>query len=123
NVDQAIEHIEGTISSGADYPDPQAGLACAKAAAGDVTEAETILGKLLEIKASDDRYVSSRAIAMVYSRIGDERTALDWLERAFREHDAWMSFIAVDPLWDGIRQEPRFRSLVDEMGLTEIRPA
>ncbi len=62
-ADQAVENIEGAIRSGGDFRDAQAGLACAKAAAGRTEEAESLLHELLEVKASEDRYVSSRAAA------------------------------------------------------------
>lgn len=120
-ADQAIEHIECAIRSGGDYLDTKAGLACAKAAAGLADEAKAILSELLEIKASEDSYVPSRAIAMTYTFLDERGAALDWLERAYRERDAWMSFINVDPLWDRIRGEARFRAIVDEMGFKMTR--
>jgi serine/threonine-protein kinase len=119
-VDQAVEHIEAAIRSGGQFRDAAAGLACAKAAAGNTGEAESILAELLEVKASDDQHISSRAIAAVYTWLGDIDSGLEWLERAYRERAAWMSFLNVEPLWDRIRNEPGFRSIVGKMNLPQV---
>jgi hypothetical protein len=47
---------------------------------------------------------------------GDRSTTLDWLEKAYQHHDYWMLFINVDPQYDWIRSEPRFRAIVHRLG-------
>jgi tetratricopeptide (TPR) repeat protein len=49
----------------------------------------------------------------------NEECVLNWLERGFEEHDPVMPYIAVHPLWDLVRDEPRFQALVRRMGLPE----
>ena len=39
-----------------------------------------------ELGESSDRYVSPYNIARVYGAIDDKQRALEWLERAYREH-------------------------------------
>ncbi len=56
--------------------------------------------------------------AMIYARLGDNARALTELERAFAEHSGDMIFINVEPSFDPIRNEPRFKALVRRMGLT-----
>ena len=42
-----------------------------------------------------------------------------YLEQAFEEHDNNMPYITVDPIFDPVRQDPRFRALVARLGLPE----
>jgi len=45
--------------------------------------------------------------------------SLPYLEEAFAEHDNNMPYITVDPIFDPVRQDPRFRALVARLGLPE----
>ncbi|UCD25518.1 MAG: protein kinase, partial [Gemmatimonadota bacterium] len=116
-AEKAVHHIEETIRLGGEFRDAAAGLAYAQARAGSRRQAETILQELLDIKASKDQYISSRAIAAVYTGLGSTELALDWLERAYNERAAWMSFLKVEPIWDPLRDEPRFQAVVSKIGL------
>jgi TolB-like protein/Tfp pilus assembly protein PilF len=57
-------------------------------------------------------YVSAVAFALPYVGIGDRARALDWAERAYHERRGWLAYLAVDPLLDPLRDEPRFRELL-----------
>ena len=56
-------------------------------------------------------------VAGAYARAGDRGLALDWLERAYREHDDDMVELNVDPAWDSLRSDPRFKDLLKRVGL------
>jgi len=43
--------------------------------------------------------------------------AVDWLERARREREGWLVYLNVNPNFDGMRDNPRFRDLVARIGL------
>jgi tetratricopeptide (TPR) repeat protein len=116
-AEKAVGHIEEAIRSGGKFRDAAAGLAYARARAGSYQQAEAVLQDLLKIKASEDQYISSRAIAAVYTGMGDKESALDWLERAYQERAAWMSFLQVEPIWDPLRDERRFQEIVTKIGL------
>jgi hypothetical protein len=47
---------------------------------------------------------------------GDREGALQWLERAYAEGDANMPYIG-EPVFDPVRADPRFQSLVRRLGL------
>lgn len=47
---------------------------------------------------------------------GRTRAALDSLETAFSDRESWIYFLRTDPLFDSIRNEPRFRALLDRIG-------
>ena len=87
------------------------GYALAKA--GNETKARATLEELLQL--SNERYVPSSNIAMIYNGLDETETALDYLERAFDERDARMAFLKVEPKWNNLRREPRFIDLMRRM--------
>jgi tetratricopeptide (TPR) repeat protein len=71
----------------------------------------------LFVERAKTQYVTPWQIATLYTRAGEPEPALDYLERAFQDHDNNMPSIAVDPIFDLIRDQPRFQALVDSLGL------
>ena len=63
-------------------------------------------------------YVSSYDIAQIYARMGEKDKTLTWLEKAYGEHDSGLVSLAVDPLFDNVRSEPRFRDLLRRLKLS-----
>jgi hypothetical protein len=55
-------------------------------------------------------------IAMVYVKLGDRDKAFTYLERAFAEHSGDMIFLNVEPGFDPIRDDPRFKALIRRIG-------
>jgi hypothetical protein len=53
----------------------------------------------------------------VYLGLKDSGRAMKFLERAYEEGDPALSYLAVDPKWGGLRPSPRFRALLDKIGL------
>jgi serine/threonine-protein kinase len=119
-IDMALVEFERVVEVGGRFTAGIAALTCAYAAAGHDYKAAATLGELLERKESNSEYVSSRNIALACAWMGDSVAALDWLERAYEERAPWMTFLAVDPIWDGIRDEPGFQTLLSRMGLPRV---
>jgi serine/threonine protein kinase len=44
-------------------------------------------------------------------RAGDKERVIEWLERAYEEHDNNMPYIGSDPIFDVARDDPRFQDL------------
>jgi hypothetical protein len=55
-------------------------------------------------------------------RLGDKACALRWLEKGYQERDDLMIQLNVDPVFDRIRTDPRFRELVHRVGLPDEKP-
>jgi tetratricopeptide (TPR) repeat protein len=92
-----------------------AGLGLAYASFGDRAKAEKLLEQLLEL--SRGRYVSSAAIAVVYSGFGDQvDQTLEWLERAYAERSGLLVWLNVWPIFDSIRSDIRFIDLLQRIG-------
>jgi adenylate cyclase len=85
-------------------------------AQGGYSAALRAVAELL-VARSKTEYVTPWQIATLYTRAGDAEPALDYLELAYKDHDQNMPSIAVDPIFDFIRNRPRFQALVDSLGL------
>jgi TolB-like protein len=86
-------------------------LAHAEVSIGKQNEARQILGELTE--EAKTRYVPAYAFAVIHVALGEKDQALDWLERAARDHDGlYSTFFNVDPYLDPLRGDPRFKALV-----------
>jgi serine/threonine protein kinase len=69
------------------------------------------------IKRSKTKFVTPWQISTLYTRAGMKNEAIDWLEKAFEAHDPNMPYINIDPIFDYMRNEQRFKNLINKMGL------
>src|SRR5439155_2049193 len=60
-------------------------------------------------------YVSSYTIAEGYMRMGEKNKAFEWLDKAYEDHDSGLVSLAVEPMFDPVRSDPRFRSIIRRM--------
>ncbi len=67
----------------------------------------------------DTTYVTPWQIATLYTRAEIKDKALVWLERAYEEHDVNMPYISADPIFDDLRNYPRFQDLLKKMNLPQ----
>jgi adenylate cyclase len=67
---------------------------------------------------SDTTYFPPWQICTIYCRAGMKEEALDWLEKAYDERDNNMPIISVDPLFDFLREDVRFKNILRKMNLT-----
>jgi eukaryotic-like serine/threonine-protein kinase len=65
------------------------------------------------------RYISAYVIANAYIGLGDRERAFEWLEKAFQDRSLRPDFMRVDPLYDDLRADPRFRDLLRRAGLPQ----
>jgi tetratricopeptide (TPR) repeat protein len=82
---------------------------------GRRAEAREVLDFLLERRRQ--RYVPGSQIGVVCAGMGELDQAFEWLERAYAERDVFLHGIAVDPIFDRVRRDPRGAALVARMGL------
>jgi tetratricopeptide (TPR) repeat protein len=73
----------------------------------------------LLITRSADSFVTPWQIATLYTRAGKNNEALNWLEKALEENDPNMPYISVDPIFDELRDNPRFSKLLKKMKLPQ----
>jgi TolB-like protein/DNA-binding winged helix-turn-helix (wHTH) protein/Tfp pilus assembly protein PilF len=61
--------------------------------------------------------VPKDTVAFAYGLAGDKDRAFAWLERAFAVRCTGLTDLNVDPIWDPLRDDPRFKDLVRRVGL------
>lgn len=88
----------------------------AYARSGNPAETRRILNDLL--KRSRTAYVPPTFIAALYAATKDTKMALQWIERAYAERDLYLAEIKVNPGFDSLRSDQRFRNLEAQMGLS-----
>src|SRR3984893_13960707 len=62
-------------------------------------------------------YVSSYNIAQIYARLGDTNQALASLETALEERDSNLTYAKVEPAFDDLRSDPRFKKVVQQLNM------
>lgn len=115
--DKAIEEFRQVVNLSGGKPLGIAALARAYALAGNRAEAEKGLAELREL--SKKRFVSEASIAMVYIALGEKDLAFAWLDKADKARDALLARLGVDPRFDSLRSDPRFKDMLKRMNLPE----
>jgi TolB-like protein/DNA-binding winged helix-turn-helix (wHTH) protein/Tfp pilus assembly protein PilF len=103
---QAVTHSGGSTEA-------LAGLAQAHGASGDWRAMERIVKEFGE---AGDRYVSPYNIARIYGAINETQRALEWLERAYREHNPDLIELTREPSFAGLHSNAKFRELAQRIG-------
>jgi TolB-like protein/Flp pilus assembly protein TadD len=112
-LDEAIISFEKAVQISGNIEGLTA-LAHAYALAGRTIEARAILGRLKE---EGTRYIAAPMIARVHLGLGEIDQAFEWLNKGLEERSPWTIFLKMDPLYDAIRPDPRFRDLLLRAGL------
>jgi serine/threonine-protein kinase len=89
-------------------------LAYALAVGGEHAEARSLLTDMK--RREETEFVWPMGLAMAYAHLGDENTALDYLERAYDERVGWMLLLGKEPAFDILRSAPRFQKLLRQIG-------
>ena len=113
-----VEEAERVLREALTLPSPgaysKATLGWLLAISGRRRDAEVLLR---ELESRHGEYVSPVAFAILHIGLGNVQEALDWTERAFAERRGWLAYVNVNPMFDPLRQEPRFAELVRKMRL------
>ncbi len=78
-------------------------------------QAEDVLRTLKSI--AHERYVPPYAMALVHAGLGQRDSAFEWLDRAYTARDVHL-VLGKDAKWDALRDDPRFRGLVERCDFT-----
>jgi serine/threonine-protein kinase len=68
---------------------------------------------------SQQTYLPAVRIARLYSHAGEKERALEWLEKAYFEHETPLVHLRVSWDWDSLREEPRFQDLLRRMNFPQ----
>jgi tetratricopeptide (TPR) repeat protein len=114
---QSIAVLRKSVGLTGNYFTPMstADLGHVYAISGREREARTMLSELHKL--SRTRYVSAFDLAVIHAGLGDKAQALAWLDKAYDDRSFFLVSLNVDPRFDHLRAEPRFRALVQRIGL------
>ncbi|MEM8995916.1 MAG: protein kinase [Acidobacteriota bacterium] len=110
-VDVALRAAELTRGN----PAATVALATTHAALGDLDRARWLLEKILEPK--EKTFVPPTYLAQIYAALDERSLALSVLDRACHLRTSELIWLAVEPLYEPLRPNPRFRDLLREVGL------
>jgi TolB-like protein/Tfp pilus assembly protein PilF len=113
--DAAIDEFRKAISLSQGSPLMRAALGHAYAKSRKADEANKILGELNEL--SKQQYVSPLELAAIYVALGNNEKAFQLLEKAYAEHSFHLVNLNVSPHFKSVSSHPRFRELVQRIGL------
>ena len=115
--EDATREAETAVALSRRSPSSLAWLAQAYGGSGRRAEAKALLDELLALSAR--RYVSPSSIAGIYLILGDSAHGFDWMEKAFAERSNGIAYLAIDPIYEPWRGDPRYRDLMRRAGLPE----
>jgi TolB-like protein/Tfp pilus assembly protein PilF len=96
-------------------------LGAVYAMADETEAARRVLEDLLE--RSKRMYVGPTVISWIYSHLADHDRAFEWLEKAYDQRDCTLGFGLRAPMYDVIRDDPRFAGLLTKLGLIDSTSA
>lgn len=113
---KAILHAEQGVNLSPEVNFLRGILGAVYAMAGDKDAARGILRDLNDRSATT--YVAPLIISWIYCHLGESDSAFQWLTRAYEERACSLSFGLRAPLYDVIREDPRFAELLAKLRLT-----
>jgi TolB-like protein/DNA-binding winged helix-turn-helix (wHTH) protein/Flp pilus assembly protein TadD len=113
--EQGLAELQRAASLSGNSPLYLAQVAVGYASEGRKTEALQIVTQLQTT--SSKRYVSPYGLAQVYAALNDKEQTFKWLQIACDGRAVWMTYLAVDPVFDGYRSDQRFQDLLRRVRL------
>jgi len=112
---EAIAALELAAASSGNNTEFLSYLAYAYVMSGNLEKAHEVLGEL--DKLSEHVYVPKYYLAPIQAAMGDKDKAFESLESAYKERDADLIFLNVDPKFDVLRSDPRYEMMLKKIGL------
>ena len=112
---EAVDQFARGRKLSGDHPVMISLYAHALAVSGDVAGAHTGLADLQHL--AQTRYISPLYFAAVYTGLGENSTALGWLDKAYTERTDRLVYLGSEPMADPLRSDPRFVRLLAKIGV------
>ncbi len=85
------------------------------AACGQAEKARSIVEEIEKRRQTENVWLFG--LAMAHASLGEHDLAFETLEEAIRERGGWITWLGIEPALDSIRDDPRFDSLLEKVGL------
>jgi TolB-like protein/Tfp pilus assembly protein PilF len=114
---EAMAELESAVSLADGDSDPMllAWLAHAKAITGDRQNASALIARARGLER--ERYVPPYHMALAYLAIDDPDTAFELLDHAWLDRDPAVAGVNVEPRFEPLRADPRYRELLERLNL------
>jgi TolB-like protein/DNA-binding winged helix-turn-helix (wHTH) protein/Tfp pilus assembly protein PilF len=112
---EAVSECERARATGGDSYPIWSRLAYAYGRSGHLTEARAAQRNAVDF--TRKHAVDAGLLATAFIGTGETDQALAWLEKACRQHSNVVTTLKVDPLFDPLRNDPRFVELLRQVGL------
>jgi tetratricopeptide (TPR) repeat protein len=112
---EAISALDRAVSVSDRAPGNLGVLAAVYGQAGRRADALRVLAELK--KRQKTSYVPAGAFVLAYSGLADSEQTLISLEQAYKEQSYILQYLKVHPVFDFLRDDPRFKDLVRRIGL------
>ncbi len=113
--DEAIAALETGCRLSGESAYAVARLGAGYALAAKSEKARGVLNQLKQW--STQKYVSPHDIAMIHAGLNETNEAFAWLRKAVEERSIWLGYLNVEPQGDALRGDPRFQTLLRQIGL------
>lgn len=64
---------------------------------------------------SKQTFITPTSFAVNYAMLGEKDKAFEWLEKAYEQRDSDFEYLKVEPDYDSLRSDPRFKDLLRRM--------
>ncbi|MFL5567086.1 MAG: protein kinase domain-containing protein [Gemmatimonadaceae bacterium] len=112
---EAIIHGERGVALSPDVNFLRGVLGVVYAMAGDRDAARKVLADLLD--RAKRVYVGPTVISWIFAHLGERDLAFEWLTKALAQRDCTLGFGLRAPMYDVIRDDPRFTEMLVQLGL------
>lgn len=114
-IEEAIVELDNARACSGEHPAAQAALAHVLAIAGRRAEAEMLMEQLKRMSCT--RNVSQYWLAIVNTALGECDAAFESLHEAYKNREAWLVWLKVEPRYGPLREDARFDHLLRRIGL------
>jgi Flp pilus assembly protein TadD len=117
SLTEATAHVQRAIDLSGETPSTLAvaGLGYVYALSGRTADAWNVMSRLETLPRA--RYAADYCRAVVLAGLGDRQAANERLEAAISERYDRLIYLNVEPIFDDLRNEPRFQALIAAIGL------
>jgi serine/threonine-protein kinase len=112
---EAIDEIQQALRISGNNTRVLATLGYAYAVAGQRPKAQQVIAELQA--RSKGGYVSPYFLAVISAGLGEKEQALAYLDKAVQERQPYLVLVDVEPVFTGVRDDPRFQTLLQRIGL------
>ncbi|MFQ5641428.1 MAG: protein kinase, partial [bacterium] len=116
-LDTARYHLQNALMLEPEATEILSELGFVESMAGNRREAVRI--EKIIVDRAKSKYVTPYALSVISLSLEKEDLALKFLDQAYAERGTWMPFIQFNPVFEGLRDEPRFNAILDKVGMVQ----